>query len=118
MAFFISVIVPWLIAVPFYTGSGLIQVINWASLFLQSSINFLLPIIIYIKVKRNSLKNNYKPILEEEEDSSEYIVNNIEKNNNLSYFRAIPDWINGIYISIIIFTIIVILVIFTTILNF
>jgi hypothetical protein len=44
--FFIAVIVPWLIAVPFYTGAGLINVINWASLFLQSTINFILPLVV------------------------------------------------------------------------
>jgi len=38
---FISVVVPWLIAVPFYSGAGLINVINWASLFLQSTVNFI-----------------------------------------------------------------------------
>jgi hypothetical protein len=36
-------------AIPFYTGSGLTTVINFASLFLQSTINFILPLLIYIR---------------------------------------------------------------------
>lgn len=57
-AFFFSVIFPWLIAIPFYTGSGLTTVINFASLFLQSTINFILPLLIYIRALHWSRTHN------------------------------------------------------------
>jgi hypothetical protein len=52
VAFVTAVIVPWLIAVPFYNGSGLVTVINYASLFLQSLINFFIPLALYLEARR------------------------------------------------------------------
>ncbi len=45
-------------AIPFYTGSGLTTVINFASLFLQSTINFILPLLIYIRALHWSRTHN------------------------------------------------------------
>lgn len=48
----------WSSAIPFYTGSGLTTVINFASLFLQSTINFILPLLIYIRALHWSRTHN------------------------------------------------------------
>jgi len=105
MAFFISVIVPWLFAVPFYTGTGLIEVINWASLFLQSFINFILPMILLIKSRKR--RGDYTPIESIQDSESE------------PYFRALPKSIDfiGSGLSLVIILLIIISVIFVTILN-
>jgi len=110
MAFFISVVVPWLFAVPFYTGAGLLDVINWASLFLQSFINFLLPMIILIKARARIHIDKgveYAPLGIDEGESEP------------TYFKMLPSRINflGKPLAIFIMIVIIVAVIFVTALN-
>lgn len=51
-ALFWSVIFPWLIVIPFYTGDGLQEVINWSSLICSGITNFVLPFVLYIAARR------------------------------------------------------------------
>lgn len=64
-AFFWSVLFPWLIVIPFYTGSGLLTLINWTSLVFSyahlssgrsshysGAINFVIPFLIYVKARQ------------------------------------------------------------------
>jgi hypothetical protein len=51
-AWLISAVVPWLVVIPFYTGQGLQNVMNWGSLFFVSITNFIYPFIIYIAARR------------------------------------------------------------------
>ncbi|KAF9943267.1 hypothetical protein BGZ67_003030 [Mortierella alpina] len=60
-------VLPWLIAIPCMTGSGLTTVINWSSLFLVSTANFIIPFILYIYSKRHREKLNRLPIIEMEQ---------------------------------------------------
>ncbi|KAK3808153.1 MAG: hypothetical protein JOS17DRAFT_691919, partial [Linnemannia elongata] len=46
-------VLPWLVAIPCMTGAGLTTVINWSSLFLVSTANFIIPFILYIYSKRH-----------------------------------------------------------------
>ncbi|KAF9153005.1 hypothetical protein BG015_004292 [Linnemannia schmuckeri] len=39
---------PWLVAIPCMTGSGLTNAVGWSSLFLVSSANFVIPFVLYI----------------------------------------------------------------------
>jgi hypothetical protein len=57
-AFFWSVIFPWLVIVPFYTGTGLLTLINWASLIFCGATNFVIPFIIYIKARTYKLSQD------------------------------------------------------------
>lgn len=56
VAWFISAVVPWLVVIPFYTGSGLANVMNWGSLFFVSITNFIIPFIIYIAARMDKNK--------------------------------------------------------------
>jgi hypothetical protein len=47
-AAFWGVVAPWLIAIPLYTGSGYQTLVMWAGLVLNSSVNFIIPPIIYL----------------------------------------------------------------------
>jgi len=56
VANFIAVILPWLVTIPFYTGSGLIDVINWSSLVSNGIINFIIPFWLYIEARHYKFK--------------------------------------------------------------
>ncbi|KAG0276805.1 hypothetical protein BGZ95_007009 [Linnemannia exigua] len=60
---------PWLVAIPCMTGAGLTTVINWSSLFLVSTANFIIPFILYIYSKRHREKLNKLPIIEMEQQA-------------------------------------------------
>jgi len=47
-----AVIFPWVIAVPFYTGSGLATIIGWTSLLVNGFINFIIPLVLFIMSHR------------------------------------------------------------------
>ncbi|EGG19277.1 hypothetical protein DFA_02064 [Cavenderia fasciculata] len=68
VAIFISVILPWIIVIPFMTGEGLINIIDWASLFFSSTSNFIIPLLIYLKSlhfrSKNFLTNEQKEIID------------------------------------------------------
>jgi hypothetical protein len=43
---------PWLVAIPCMSGSGLATAVGWSSLFLVSSANFVIPFVLYIYSKK------------------------------------------------------------------
>eukprot|EP01113_Clastostelium_recurvatum_P020372 TRINITY_DN2416_c0_g1_i4.p1 TRINITY_DN2416_c0_g1~~TRINITY_DN2416_c0_g1_i4.p1 ORF type:complete len:526 (-),score=90.87 TRINITY_DN2416_c0_g1_i4:1051-2628(-) len=45
---FWAVVFPWLVSIPFYTGAGLSNVINWTSLLCNGITNFIIPLSLYI----------------------------------------------------------------------
>jgi len=45
---FWAVVFPWILAIPFYTGSGFLNVINWTSLFVNGFVNLVLPFVFYL----------------------------------------------------------------------
>jgi hypothetical protein len=49
-----AVLFPWAVSVPFYTGSGLSNIIGWVGLFVNGVINFIIPLILYIFAIRQS----------------------------------------------------------------
>ena len=51
------------------TGAGLTTVINWSSLFLVSTANFIIPFILYLYSKRHREKLNKLPIIELEQQA-------------------------------------------------
>lgn len=51
VANFIAVILPWLVCIPFYTGHGLQDVINWSSLISNGIINFIIPFWLYVRAR-------------------------------------------------------------------
>jgi hypothetical protein len=46
---FLSAILPFLIVIPFQSGSGLQIFVNWSSLLFTSTANFILPFVVYLK---------------------------------------------------------------------
>lgn len=68
-AAFWGVVLPWLLAVPLYTGNGYQTLVTWSGLVLLSSVNFIFPPIIYlIAVRRYGTgPNAIRTLLEEAE---------------------------------------------------
>ncbi|KAG0298133.1 hypothetical protein BGZ98_000306 [Dissophora globulifera] len=62
-----SGVLPWLVAIPCMTGSGLTTVINWSSLILVSTANFIIPFVLYIYSKRHREKLSKLPVIEMEQ---------------------------------------------------
>jgi len=52
MANFLGVVLPWLICIPFYTGTGFSNVVNWGGIVFNSAVNFIIPPLIYIAMVR------------------------------------------------------------------
>eukprot|EP01123_Difflugia_compressa_P011689 TRINITY_DN4763_c0_g1_i1.p1 TRINITY_DN4763_c0_g1~~TRINITY_DN4763_c0_g1_i1.p1 ORF type:complete len:321 (-),score=42.02 TRINITY_DN4763_c0_g1_i1:62-943(-) len=57
---FFAVVLPWLVVIPFYTGNGLENVINWSTLFSNGIINFIIPFMLYIKARRRKMELTYR----------------------------------------------------------
>ncbi|KAK5577202.1 hypothetical protein RB653_002142 [Dictyostelium firmibasis] len=55
----ISIVLPWLIVIPFQTGDWLNIISNYSSLFFGSVANFIIPFILYIKSLQFKKKLNY-----------------------------------------------------------
>jgi len=49
---FWAVIFPWLVAIPFSTGTGLINFLNWVGLIVNGYINFIVPLTLYFLSQR------------------------------------------------------------------
>jgi len=49
LANFIAVILPWILVIPFLTGSGLNTIITWGTLIFSSVANFVIPFLVYFR---------------------------------------------------------------------
>lgn len=49
VANFVAVVLPWIVVIPFLTGNGLNQIINWGTLIFASVANFIIPFLVYFK---------------------------------------------------------------------
>ena len=52
MANFLAVVLPWLLAIPLYNGSGYQELANWGGVLVTSVVNFVVPIAVYIVAVR------------------------------------------------------------------
>ena len=52
MANFLAVVLPWLLAIPLYNGSGYQQLASWGGVLVTSTVNFIAPIAVYIVAVR------------------------------------------------------------------
>ena len=48
MAVFIAVVLPWLVAIPLYTGSGYQLLVTWSGILVTSVVNFVVPPVLYL----------------------------------------------------------------------
>jgi len=46
---FIAVALPWLVVIPFLTGNGLNDIVNWGTLIFASVANFIIPFLVYFR---------------------------------------------------------------------
>ena len=63
---FISVLFPWLVCIPLYTGAGFNDLCNWGGVILSSIVNFVIPPYLYIIALTqviNNRKNTYQQLL-------------------------------------------------------
>jgi hypothetical protein len=63
---FWGVLFPWMFAWMLYQGSGFVQFLNWTSILFSGIINFLLPLLLFLKARRLYGKE-YDRLMEEEE---------------------------------------------------
>ena len=56
MANFLAVVLPWLLAIPLYNGSGYQELANWGGVLVTSVVNFIVPIAVYIVAVRRREK--------------------------------------------------------------
>lgn len=56
MANFLAVVLPWLLAIPLYNGSGYQQLANWGGVLVTSVVNFIVPVAVYIIAVRRREK--------------------------------------------------------------
>ncbi|TPX34663.1 hypothetical protein SmJEL517_g02723 [Synchytrium microbalum] len=48
-ATFVAFVLPWIVAIPFQSGSSLTYFVNWSSLIFTSVANFIIPLVIYLR---------------------------------------------------------------------
>lgn len=90
---FLAVVLPWLVVIPFLTGSGLNNVLNWGTLLFTSVANFVIPFAIYIKAFTFQtipyvLNENQKDILR---DLDLHRSPTLHFEGDINPYRALPD---------------------------
>ncbi|KAI9594777.1 hypothetical protein BDF19DRAFT_385938, partial [Syncephalis fuscata] len=62
MAGFLSGVLPWIVAIPFQSGDLIMTLMNLASLFFTSAVNFILPFVMYLLYRRfKSVRPVHRP---------------------------------------------------------
>ena len=59
-AFIVTLLFSWIAAIPFQTGINMDAMINWTSLIFASAVNFLLPLIMYIMMRKGWVPDLWK----------------------------------------------------------
>ncbi|CAB4424210.1 unnamed protein product [Rhizophagus irregularis] len=93
MATFISLVIPWCVALPFQTGFWLNIFTNWTSLLFISITNFLLPFCLFhLSQKKAKMLQTLELAREEAESNEKQQNKNIDdnKNKNKDYFNREP----------------------------
>uniref|UniRef100_A0A6B2L2R7 Amino acid transporter transmembrane domain-containing protein n=1 Tax=Arcella intermedia TaxID=1963864 RepID=A0A6B2L2R7_9EUKA len=54
----IAVVLPWVVVIPFYTGKGLTEVMNWSTLISNGIVNFIIPFYLFIKARQYKMNLN------------------------------------------------------------
>jgi hypothetical protein len=49
---FVAVVLPWLVVIPFLTGDGLNNILNWGTLVFSSVANFIIPFVVYLRAAK------------------------------------------------------------------
>jgi len=93
---FLAVVLPWIVVIPFLTGSGLNNVLNWGTLLFTSIANFIIPFAIYIECRNfrrqpHKLNQNQRDIIRDLNLSSRSLsaINEVEK--DIKPYKAIPE---------------------------
>jgi len=97
VANFWAVVFPWIISVLFYTGAGLIEIINWTSLFVNGFINFVIPLLMFIIAKKK--RKRLTLVIQDAEEET---------------FHAIsPEWkwLNPVTASVVMIVIVTVLIV-------
>lgn len=143
---FWGVIFPWLLSLLFYGGSGLLVLINWASLLVNGVVNFILPLVLFIIATRcyhedytfyhseKSINSESKESIQMEQistpdeecseevevDGSSLVLECETKNPPEKPFEVIPKWVHPIFLAgslIVIFGTLLLIVIILNILQ-
>ncbi|KAI7826505.1 hypothetical protein BC939DRAFT_475710 [Gamsiella multidivaricata] len=86
---------PWLVALPCMTGSGLTNAVGWSSLFFVSAANFVIPFVLYIyskKYKEKLRQMSKVERMQEELLSSEARMKTVMDRNEVSSETSDSGW--------------------------
>lgn len=95
-----GVLLPWVVSIPAYTGTGLLQVINWTSLLVNGFINFVIPLLIYIfavlqaKQRSASQAGDMESLLEKLPTAAETRHSTNSETYSKQAFSALPAWVS------------------------
>jgi len=98
---FIAVVLPWILVIPFLTGSGLNAIINWGTLIFASVANFIIPFLVYFKA--SSFRDRASVVLSEKQHDillqlglkGENIVNEDRSLVGLLPYQALPPMLSS-----------------------
>ncbi|GAM27241.1 hypothetical protein SAMD00019534_104160 [Acytostelium subglobosum LB1] len=90
VANFISVILPWLIVIPFMTGDGLNLITQWSSIIFSSIANFIIPLIIYLQSIRFR-KNHRHMTAEQRAILKSLMVESVDWEKNINALQREAD---------------------------
>ncbi|KAH8548355.1 hypothetical protein BGW37DRAFT_506885 [Umbelopsis sp. PMI_123] len=88
LAHFLASGAPWLVVIVLQTSDWLNMFLNWTSLFLQSSVNFVLPFALYFISKRYEAKVEEPPLPDSAVDRDTFLMYNPEENRSISIQRT------------------------------
>jgi len=89
----LAVALPWIVVIPFLTGNGLINVLNWGTLLFTSIANFIIPFAIYTRAYHFQttpyvLNENQKEILR---DMGVFRNVSLNDDKDMNPFKALPE---------------------------
>ncbi|KAG2172173.1 hypothetical protein INT44_005544 [Umbelopsis vinacea] len=88
LAHFLASGAPWFIVMLLQTSDWLNMFLNWTSLFLQSTVNFVLPFALYFISKRYEAKIEDPPQHDSAVDHDTFVMYNPEENRSISIQRT------------------------------
>jgi len=95
-AFLLANVLPWIIAIPVYSGTTLQNLINWSSLIVGGFINFIIPLVMFIisqKLPVDNFNTNNMPVINSV--SNYYEMDNISEDKAQIEERSDTDFFNS-----------------------
>lgn len=94
LANFLAVALPWIVVIPFLTGSGLNLILNWGTLIFSSIANFIIPFAVYIQSyhfrRSHGVLNENQKLILHELNLVPFTMGSINDGEDTTQYKAIP----------------------------